>query len=794
MSTQKISFLVRGMNCSACAARLEKSLLKSESVVSASVNFALENVNLVIQKDTPFKKIFSLVKKTGFEVVSETYQFALPKNISLLGIKSLEDTFRNTQGVLEVDFPSSTTSVSVVGITKVINRQLLIDSAHRSGISLGSVSTQDNKVDTPQKPIDLEFWKVVLAIILSLPFFLMMVFNHLGFVGWGDFWFPPFIQGILSTFILLVLGGSFFKGSYYALKDKSANMEVLVVLGSSAACIFSWYQLILSDQSQYYFETSAFIITLVLVGKLLENRTKSKVADAIADLMALQPDKATMVLEGGDTKVLPVSEIQGGDVLLCQAGQKIPVDGVVIKGSAEVDEAMISGESLPVLKNKDSKVIAGSINCDGLIYIEAQAIGEEATLSRLIKLIEEAHSRKAKIYPLVDKISSIFVPVVLVIAVLSFGFWLASGEEFEKSLIYGVSVLVIACPCALGLATPTAIMAGTSLAARNGILIRDNETLQNARSLTHLVFDKTGTLTTGQPKVDKIIPVSSEHNSTQLVVMAASLQQGSEHPIARAIKIEAQHLNCSVEAVDNFRNHVGLGVEGELSGRKYLVGSSNLFRKFGWELDPTQFEDLEPQVILGRHEENGITILGGMSIQDEARPQSSEGIKLLKDEGVKVMILSGDKESAVQRIAKITGITSYMGNADPVAKITEIKKLVKQGHLVGMVGDGINDSPALAHAHVGFAMGSGTDVAMSSSGIILMRSDPRLVSSAIAISRITFRKIKQNLFWAFIYNVIALPLAAFGFLNPAVAAGAMALSSLSVVSNSLLLKFWKARF
>ena len=793
MSTQKINFLVSGMNCSACAARLEKSLLKSDSVVSASVNFALENATLEISKDTPFHKIFALVKKTGFEVVSETHQLALPKSISLPERKSLEDAIRKTQGVIEISFPTTSASVSVVGITKVINRQLLIDIAHRAGINLGSVSTQDNKVDTPQKPMDLEFWKVVLAIILSLPFFLMMVFTHWGFMGWGDFWIPPIIQGILSTFILLVLGGSFFKGSYYSLKDKSANMEVLVVLGSSAACIFSWYQLILSDQAQIYFETTAFIITLVLVGKYLENRTKSRVADAITDLMALRPEMATMVLEGGETKTLPATEIQVGDVLLCQAGQKIPVDGVVIKGSAEVDEAMISGESLPVLKNKGTKVIAGSINCDGLIYIEAQAVGEEATLSRLIKLIEEAHSRKAKIYPLVDRISSIFVPVVFLIAMLSFGFWLALGEEFEKSLIYGVSVLVIACPCALGLATPTAIMAGTSLAARNGILIRDNETLQKARSLTHLVFDKTGTLTTGQPKVEKIIPVSSEYNSTGLVAIAASLQQGSEHPIARAIKAEAQDLNCSLEAVDNFRNHVGLGVEGELSGRRYLLGSSNLFKKIGWELDLTQFGDQEPQVILGRHEENGKTLLGGMSIQDEARPQSSGGIKLLKDEGLKVMILSGDKESAVQRIAKITGITSYVGNADPVAKITEIKKLVKQGHIVGMVGDGINDSPALAHAHVGFAMGSGTDVAMSSSGIILMRSDPRLVSNAIAISRITFRKIKQNLFWAFIYNVIALPLAAFGFLNPAVAAGAMAMSSLSVVTNSLLLKFWKAR-
>ncbi len=766
---------------------------RSGSVTSANVNFALENATLEFQNDTPISKILKLVKKTGFEVVTETHQFSIPDEISPKERKALQDILRETQGIIDVSIDNSASQISIVGISKVINRKLLVDVALRSGITLGN-SDQVENIGTTKKAWDIEFGKVVLAGVLTFPFFLMMLLNQLGLEGSGDYWFPPLVQGILATFILVVLGGSFFKGSYFALREKSTNMEVLVVLGSSAACVFSWYQIFTSEQASHYFETTAFIITFVLVGKFLENRTKNKVADAIRGLMALQPEEAILVMKGGNTKTLQVSEIQVGDVLLCQAGQQIPVDGIVISGAAEVDEAMISGESLPVLKNEGSKVIAGSINCDGLIHIKAQAIGEEATLSRLIKLIEEAYSRKAKIYPLVDKISNIFVPAVMVLAFLSFGFWLGSGEGFEMSLIYGVSVLVIACPCALGLATPTAIMAGTSLAAQNGILIRDSETLQKARSLTYLVFDKTGTLTTGQPKVDKVIPVSKEYDAIQMTAIAASLQQGSQHPIANAIQNEAQKHNCSLEPVENFQNHVGLGVEGELSSGKYLLGSSNLFRKFGFEDVTEQFEDLELQVILGRVEENELTIIGGISIQDEVRPQSTEGIQLLKDEGLKVMILSGDMESAVQRIAEITGINRYKSNADPEVKITKIKDMAKQGHLVGMVGDGINDSPALAQAHVGFAMGTGTDVAMNSSDIVLMRSDPRLVSSAIVISKLTFRKIKQNLFWAFIYNVVALPLAALGFLNPGLAAGAMALSSLSVVSNSLLLKLWKTKY
>ena len=793
MGTNTISFHVSGMSCSACATRLEKSLQKSENVISASVNFALETANLELHKITPLKKIQKWVRDAGFEVVTETHQFALPKECSQGEINSLMDALRDSQEIIDVSLSSSNSRLKVVYISHATSKNLILDIAHGKGIHLGLLDDSDNKTGISVNILRNEFIKVISAVILTLPFFLMMLFNH---VGLQDLWsglFPPLLQGVVATFILVVLGAGFFKGSYFALRQASANMEVLVVLGSSTACLFSWYQIITGEQTSHYFETTAFIITFVLIGKYLENRTKSKVADAITDLMALQPEEALLVMDGGHTRSLPASEIQVGDVLLCQAGQKIPVDGEVIKGSAEVDEAMISGESLPILKNIGSKVIAGSINCDGLIHIKAEAIGEEATLARLIRFIEEAHSRKARIYPLVDKVSNIFVPAVLVLSLVSLTSWLFSGVGFELALINAVSVLVIACPCALGLATPTAIMAGTSLAARKGILIRDSEMLQKARSLTYLVFDKTGTLTTGQPKIDKIYPLSPDHDSNQMIALAASLQQGSSHPIAKAIINEAQKLECSIEPVDKFQNHVGLGVEGELSNGKYLLGSSNLFTKFGFEVDTKQFNDTEPQVILGKLEQDKLNLLGGFSIHDEVRSQSSEAIQLLKDEGLEVMILSGDSEGAVGKVADLTGIKHYMAKADPVAKIHEIKELTDQGHLVGMVGDGINDSPALAHAHVGFAMGSGTDVAMNSSGIILMRSDPGLVAMAIRVSRLTFRKIKQNLFWAFIYNVVALPLAALGFLNPGLAAGAMALSSLSVVSNSLLLKFSRVR-
>jgi len=794
MGTNTISFHVRGMNCSACAERLEKSLQKSENVISASVNFALETANLEFHEIITLKKIQKRVRDAGFEVVTETHQFALPKECSQGEIKSLMDALKDTQGIVDVSSSNSNSRLKVVGISHATSKSLILDIAHDKGISLGLLADSDHKPINAGNILKNEFIKVLLAAILTLPFFLIMLFSQLGLQSQVNGLFTPLLQGMAATFILLVLGAGFFKGCYFALRQASANMEVLVVLGSSTACLFSWYQIITGEKStHYYFETTAFIITFVLIGKYLENRTKSKVADAITDLMALQPEKALLVTDGGHTRSLPASEIQVGDVLLCQAGQKIPVDGEIIKGSAEVDEAMISGESLPMLKNIGSKVIAGSINCDGMIHIKAEAIGEEATLARLIRFIEEAHARKARIYPLVDKVSNIFVPAVLALSLVSLIFWLFSGVGFELALINAVSVLVIACPCALGLATPTAIMAGTSLAARKGILIRDSEMLQKARSLTYLVFDKTGTLTTGKPKIDKIYPLSPGHNTNQMVALAASLQQGSSHPIAKAIIDEAQKLNCSVEPVDKFQNHVGLGVEGEVSSGKYLLGSFNLFHKFGFEIDTKLFKNAEPQVMLGKVENDGLHLIGGFSIHDEVRPQSSEAIQFLKDDGLEVMILSGDSEGSVGKVADLTGVSRFVAKADPVAKIREIKELTSKGNIVGMVGDGINDSPALAHAHVGFAMGSGTDVAMNSSGIILMRSDPGLVAMAIRVSRLTFRKIKQNLFWAFIYNVVALPLAAMGFLNPGLAAGAMALSSLCVVSNSLFLKFSRVR-
>ena len=792
MSTQNISLPIMGMNCSACASRLEKSLHKMETVVSASVNFALEKAILELKTETPLETILKQVRLTGFEVATETHKFTLSGSTSPRATKDLINTLKATKGVIDVS--SSTAEMTVVGVAKLINKKQLLEIACGSGLSEAVPGRRQNKIELSLKSWNIAFVKVVCGLILTFPFFVMMVFNHLE-IDWGDaIWFPPIVQGILASIILIFLGGNFFKGSYFALRNRSANMEVLVVLGSTVACVFSWYQLFTSAQAEHYFETTAFIITFVLIGKYLENRAKTRVADAISDLMALQPDKALLVLKNGETRELPVENIRVGDVLLCKAGQQIPVDGLVTKGSSEVDGAMISGESLPVLKSKGDRVTAGSITCDGLIHVEAQAIGEEATLAKMIRFIEEAHARKAKIYPLVDKISNIFVPAVLLLALFSLIFWFVAGAGFENSLINGVSVLVIACPCALGLATPTAIMAGTSLAAKNGILIRDSETLQKVRSLTHVIFDKTGTLTTGHPKVDKAMSVSNDYSVSQIIAIAASLQQGSQHPIAVAIQNEADNRQCSLQEIENFRNHVGLGVEGELSNSRYLLGSTNLFRKFGFEVDSKQFDDWYPQVILGKFEDSGVTILGGMTIHDEIRPHSSEGVKLLKDEGLEVMILSGDKAGIVQRIAQLTGIRNYRGNADPVAKIKEIEQLGDEGHLVGMVGDGINDSPALAHAHVGIAMGSGADVAMNSSGIILMKPDPRLVASSIAISRLTFRKIKQNLFWAFIYNVVALPLAALGFLNPGLAAGAMALSSLSVVSNSLLLKLWQRKY
>jgi Cu+-exporting ATPase len=580
---------------------------------------------------------------------------------------------------------------------------------------------------------------------------------------------PPFAQLLVALPVQFIFGLRFYQGAWTAIKNRSANMDVLVAVGTSAAFGLSLY-LMREGHSHLYFESAAVIITLVRFGKYLEKKAKAATTAAISALEKLQPQTA-LVRRNGKEEKISVNDLKRSDEVIIRPGERVPVDGIILEGSSEIDESLITGENLPKPKKKDDHVTGGSMNGDGMLVVKVTALGAETTLARIIRLVEEAQMKKAPIQRLVDKVSAIFVPVVLVIAfitLLTTGF--ISGD-WEMAIINSVSVLVIACPCALGLATPTSIMVGTGTAARHGILIKDAEALELIHSAKVMAFDKTGTLTEGRPVLKN--KIDDEH-----LRIIASLQATSSHPLAHAVMTEASGRKLSWTPAENVRAIPGRGVEGNVSGKKYFI-----------EKSPAG-ENSEGATLSSLVDESG-KVLATMSFLDQVKPGAKEAIALLHQQGVKTIMLTGDNEAAARRIARELGIDDVRANVHPGEKAREIEKLKKENQIVAMVGDGINDAPALAAADIGVAMATGTDVAMHSAGITLLQGNPKLIADSISISRRTYAKIKQNLFWAFIYNVIGIPLAALGYLSPAVAGMAMAMSSVSVVTNSLLLKTWR---
>ncbi len=595
----------------------------------------------------------------------------------------------------------------------------------------------------------------------------------------GIHWMQPlWLQLILAAPVQIYFGARFYRSAFHSLKNKSANMDVLVALGTSAAFLSG------------YFESSAVVITLVLLGKWLEERAKLQTTDAIRSLQNLRPEIARLIRNDQETEV-PIDQVKLKDQVVVRAGEKIPVDGIIIKGIAHIDESLLTGESLPVSKNIGDQVIGGSFNTDGMLTIEVTKIGLETTLSKIIRLVENAQAEKAPIQRMVDRVSEVFVPAVLVIAIVTFFALILHGDPASTAVVNSIAVLVIACPCALGLATPTAIMVGTGMAAKKGILIRDAEALEAAQSIQIMVFDKTGTLTEGKPRITHLIPFLGDENS--LLKSILSLQMGSEHPLAKAVQFKAKETDLHVEPANEIKVLSGKGISGLIKNQLFVLGSKILMKDFGVDLDlhHSTASNLEK-------EGNSVSYLAEMSVPpkligmiafgDTIKSTSITAIQKLQNLKIRTVMLSGDNQGAAERVARELGITEVRAQVLPGDKAHEINKLKKDGFIVGMVGDGINDAPALAAADVAIAMGTGTDVAMQASGITLMRGDPLLVAQTIEISKRTFRKIQQNLFWAFIYNLIGIPLAAMGYLNPMIAGAAMAFSSVSVVTNSLLLR------
>ena len=727
VDTETRVFHVEGMTCSACSSRVEKVLSEVPGVAAAHVNLALERATLTVTSDLAESALTRPVSEAGYRLTA--FQ-------------------------------------------------------------------QDRDPSAPD-PGQARRDRIVMytAAALTFPFLLQMIAVSLS--GWtGVGWhMPVYAEAILATVLQVGIGARYYRGAFRAIRGGGANMDVLVALGTSSAFLYSGYLMIslgAGASGQLYFEASAIIITLVIIGKYIETRARRSAGREIRELLAVRPVTARIRTEDGQEKEAPVHSLKAGDVVICRPGDRLPVDGVVLNGEAEIDEAIITGESLPAQKGPGDSVTAGTVNVVGFIEVEARAVGSESTLGRVIRMVEDAQAAKPSIQRLVDRVSSVFVPVIVALAVITFLVWLLAGSGFETALINAVSVLVIACPCALGLATPTAIVSGAGSAARAGILVRDIESLEQSSGLTHVVFDKTGTLTEGKPEIESISSLGSGGDQATLRI-AASLQQASEHPIASAFQRKAMEQQLALARTEGFRNVVARGVEGEIEGTRYLLGNARFIEQSCPGLATPDLPPFEGGasvwLVAGRDSE--CEYLARFDLVDALRPDAIEVVDRLRKLGVRTLLVSGDAEAVVERIGRQAGVDESHGGAAPEDKEGIVARLMENGAKVCMVGDGVNDAPALARATVGIAMGSGTDVAMETAAITLMRPDPILVAGAIDVSRRTIRKIKQNLFWAFIYNVIGLPLAAMGFLFPGLAAAMMAFSSISVVLNSMTLRTWR---
>ncbi|WP_024646215.1 heavy metal translocating P-type ATPase [Pseudomonas syringae] len=674
-----------------------------------------------------------------------------------------------------------------------IDPQTLVDAVSRAGYGATLVQDRHAEADKKRRHLHRERWALLLAIALALPLITPMLLTPLG-VHWM---LPAWVQFALATPVQFILGARFYVAAWKAVRAGAGNMDLLVAIGTSAGyglSVYQWLSASPGTAPHLYFEASAVVIALVLLGKYLESRAKRQTASAIRALEALRPDRALRLIDGIERDVA-IGELQLDDAVLVKPGERFPVDGEVIEGRSHADEALITGESLPVVKQPGDRVTGGAINGEGRLLIRTTALGAETVLARIIRLVEDAQAGKAPIQRLVDKVSQVFVPTVLVIALCTLAGWLLVGASLEVALINAVAVLVIACPCSLGLATPTAIMAGTGVAARYGILIKDAEALERAHDVDAVVFDKTGTLTSGTPRITNMSAVLG--NEEHLLQLAGALQRGSEHPLAKAVLDVCHEWQLKLDPVENSHALSGRGIAGTVQGRELALGNRRMLDESGlpmgelaesariWEADGRTLSWLieqapEPKVI------------GMFAFGDTLKPGTDQAIRELTARGITSHLLTGDNRGSAQVVAKALGIHDVHAEVLPADKAATVNQL-KSNHVVAMVGDGINDAPALAAADVGIAMGGGTDVAMHAAGITLMRGDPRLVPAALDISRRTYAKIRQNLFWAFVYNLIGIPLAAFGYLNPVLAGAAMALSSVSVVSNALLLKTWKPR-
>jgi Cu+-exporting ATPase len=790
---------IEGMSCASCVTRVEKALAAVPGVRQANVNLATEAASVWADATVPLEALRAAVQRAGYHVSEQPVRLRIEGMTCASCSARVERVLKRQPGVISASVNLATEVADVVLAAREADVPALQAVVERAGFKATPLHEEGDVAEARRRvPWSATGWPVAAALALSLPLALPM----LGLLLGRHWMLPAGLQLVLATPVQFVLGARFYKAGWKALRAGTGNMDLLVALGTSAAFGLSLY-LMLAGGGHLYFEASAVVIALVLLGKWLEARSKRQTTAAIRALHALRPESARVRRDDGSEAEVPLAQVRSGDCVVVRPGERIAVDGEVLEGQSQVDESLITGESLPVARQPGDRVTGGAVNGEGLLLLRATTVGAESTLARIVRLVESAQAGKAPIQRLVDRVSAVFVPVVLVLALLTLLGWGLSTRDWEHAILNAVAVLVIACPCALGLATPAALMAGTGVAARHGILIKDAEALEVAHAVNVVAFDKTGTLTEGRPEL-LACEGAGDVASRELLALAAALQAHSEHPLAHAVQQAASAQGVQVDEAVALRAVAGRGVQARVAGRELRLGSSRWMNELGVDLAPLaamqRMLEAEGRTVSwlaearpgGAVDAGGPKLLGLLAFGDRLKPTAKVAVQRLRAMGLWAVLVSGDNTGSAGAVGRALHMDDVRAEVLPQDKAAIVAGLRARGR-VGMVGDGINDAPALAAADVGFAMGTGTDVAMHAAGITLMRGDPALVADAVDISRRTYSKIRQNLFWAFIYNLVGLPLAALGLLDPVIAGAAMAFSSVSVVTNALLLRRWRPR-
>jgi Cu+-exporting ATPase len=790
---------ITGMTCAACSTRVERGLNKLVGVDTANVNLALENASVIYDPNQVTEKdIEKKIQDLGYDVVKEKAEFLITGMTCAACSSRIEKVLGKMEGVNAANVNLALESGTVEYNPSKLKPSDIIARIEKAGYgATEKVEKSESAENFRQKELEKQQGKFVFSLILTIPLLWAMVshFSFTSFIYLPDMLMNPWVQLALATPVQFFIGWQFYTGAYKALKNKSANMDVLVALGTTAAYAYSLYLSIESIGSdahmvELYFEASAVIITLIILGKLFEVRAKGRSSEAIKKLMGLQA-KTALVLRDGKEIEIPLDEVLVGDIVSVKPGEKVPVDGEIVEGQSAVDESMLTGESIPVDKRSGDSVYGSTINKNGFLKMKATKVGKETALAQIIRIVEQAQGSKAPIQRLADKISGIFVPIVVGIAVLTFLVWyfIVDPGNFAQALVNLIAVLVIACPCALGLATPTSIMAGSGRAAELGILFKGGEHLEQTHRITTVVLDKTGTVTNGAPVLTDV-KLEAGEDETAILAMVGAAEKQSEHPLAQAIVEGIQAKGIELGSVGSFEAIPGYGIEAVAGENTVVVGTRKLMNKHHVAVE-------HAEEMVRELETNGKTAMliavngeykGIIAVADTIKDTSKQAVKRLKDMGLEVVMMTGDNERTAKAIAQHAGIDQVIAEVLPEQKAEEVAQLQKQGKKVAMVGDGINDAPALVTADIGMAIGTGTDVAMEAADITLMRGDLNSIADAIIMSKKTITNIKQNLFWAFAYNSMGIPIAALGFLAPWVAGAAMAFSSVSVVLNALRLQ------